>query len=119
MAEVYREVERVPDTVDTPAEHGMTILERLIYLVSGIVIAILAIRFLLALLGANRGAGFSDFIYNISHPLVAPFFGLFNVPNQFEGHRFEWSTLIAIVVYAILMAIAARLVTLGSRRRDV
>jgi hypothetical protein len=124
MAEVYREVEHTTPTTETEpvnprAEHSMTVLERLVYLIGGIIIALLAIRFLLSLLGANRSAGFADFIYTASHPFVAPFFGLFNYPDQFEGHRFEWSTLVAILVYAIIMAILARLVTLGSHRRDV
>jgi uncharacterized protein YggT (Ycf19 family) len=94
----------------------MTVLERLVYLVGGIIIALLAVRFLLSLLGANKGNGFADFIYSASHPFVAPFFGLFNYDEQIGVSRFEFETLVAIVVYAIVMAILARLVTIGSRR---
>lgn len=127
MAEVYREVERTPDpvatteaeTVSPRAEHRMTVAERVIYLLGGILIALLAIRFLLSLLGANRGSGFADFIYTVTHPFVSPFFGLFNYREQFGVSRFEFETLIAIVVYAIIMAILARLVTIGSHRREV
>jgi hypothetical protein len=46
---------------------------------------------------------------------VAPYFGLFNYDEQIGVSRFEFETLVAIVVYAIVMAILARLVTLGSR----
>lgn len=116
--EEYRRVttEEPVAPVSPRSEYRMTVLERLVYLVGGIIIALLALRFLLALLGANKGSGFADFIYNASHPFVAPFFGLFNYDEQFGVSRFEFETLVAIVVYAIVMAILARLVTLGSHR---
>ena len=60
------------------AEHGITVAERVVYLVGGVLLAVLGLRFLLMLLGANSGAGFADFIYTVSHPFVSPFFGLFN-----------------------------------------
>jgi uncharacterized protein YggT (Ycf19 family) len=94
----------------------MNVVARIIYLLGGILLAFLAVRFLLSLLGANRGNGFADFIYSVSHPFVAPFFGLFNYTEQFGRSRFEFETLIAIVVYAIVIAILVRLVTVGSRR---
>jgi uncharacterized protein YggT (Ycf19 family) len=117
------EYQRVTTTTDEPveavnprAEHGMTVLERLVYLIGGILLALLAIRFLLSLLGANRSNGFADFIYSASHPFVSPFFGLFNYDETFGQSRFEFETLIAMVVYAVIMVVLARLVTIGSRR---
>lgn len=100
------------------AEHGMTVLERIVYLFGGIVIVILAIRFLLLLFAANPNSGFANFIYTITRPLAAPFFGLFNYNiNYVNGQgTVEWASIVALVVYAILMVIAARLVTLGSHR---
>ncbi|HET8709545.1 MAG TPA: YggT family protein [Candidatus Saccharimonadales bacterium] len=114
MAEVYHEVH-----MHSGVEHGMSVLERLIYLAGGIVMVLLAIRFVLVLVGANALNGFVNFIYNITYPLASPFFGIFNYQQNFEGHHFEWASLIALVVYGILMAIAARLVTIGSHRHDV
>jgi hypothetical protein len=103
--------------VDNPRrEHRITVAERVVYLVGGILLAILALRFLLMLLGANSGAGFADFIYSTSHPFVAPFFGLFNYQEQFGASRFEYETLIAIVVYAIVMVVLAKIVALPSNR---
>jgi hypothetical protein len=107
-------VEAVP--VNPKAEYRMTVAERVVYLVGGILLALLTVRFLLSLLGANRGNGFADFIYDTSHPFVASFFGLFNYDETFGKSRFEFETLIAIVVYAIIMAIVARLVTIGSKQ---
>ena len=90
MAETYREIKET--TVEQPAaeptklarqEHRMTVAERIIYLIGGIIITLLAIRFILMLLGANRGSGFADFIYTVSHPFAAPFFGLFSYDETF------------------------------------
>ena len=96
--------------------HHTNVLARLIYLIGGIIIALLALRFLFALLGANPGNGFANFIYTASHPFVVPFFGLFNYSERLGVGRFEYETLVAIVVYAIVMELLARLVTIGSRR---
>jgi hypothetical protein len=107
------------DTVATEnprTEHGITVAERVVYLLGGILLALLAIRFLLMLLGANASAGFANFIYDVSHPFVSPFFGLFNYDETFGRSRFEYETLVAIVVYAIVIWIVARLVALPSRR---
>lgn len=121
---VYKEVQTNEDTVvERPVaterrEYHMNVAARIIYLVGGIIIALLAIRFLLVLFGANPGAGFADFIYTASHPFAAPFFGLFNYhENLGTGGTFEYELLIAIVVYAIVMELLARLVTIGSRRQ--
>lgn len=64
----------------------------------GLVEALLAFRFALRLLGANPGAGFVDFIYGITYPMVAPFFGVFRT-IQVQGSVFEWTTLLAMLVY--------------------
>jgi YggT family protein len=136
MAEVYREVrtdntvnepvaETTPVANTTPAvetsrkEHRINVAERLIYLIGGILLGLLGIRFLLRLLAANPANGFADFIYTVTHPFVAPFFGLFNYNEQFGASRFEFETLIAMVVYALVIAVIARLAALPSRRADV
>lgn len=115
---VYREVPTAPTGTVPPsrAEYGMNVLARLIYFVGGVIIALLAIRFLLALFGANPSNGFADFIYTCSHPFVVPFFGLFNYSERLGVGRFEYETLIAIVIYAIVMELLVRLATIGSRR---
>ncbi len=99
------------DTVD----RGINIAADVVYLIGTIIIASLALRFMLTLFGANRGNVVADFIYSFSQPFVAPFFGLFNYTPQFGVVRFEFETLIAMVFYAVLMAVIARLFTLGRR----
>lgn len=121
MSQVYREhvIERTDDDVVAaePAVvvHRRNVAEQLIYLIGGIIIALLGLRFILALLGANAANPFAHFIYTASHPFVAPFFGLFNYREQFGVSRFEFETLVAMVVYAIIMSVLAHLVNLGRR----
>ena len=116
MARVYHApqptyVERDDYVVD----RGSTLAERIVYLVGSIIIAALALRFILSLLGANPDNVIADFVYTFSQPFVAPFFGLFNYTPQIGLVRFEFETLIAMAFYAIAMAIIGRLVGLGRR----
>jgi YggT family protein len=87
-------------------------LQQAIYLVFGIIEALIAIRFVLELLAANPNAGFAQFIYGITAVFMAPFVGLFGVP-QFGASVIEWSALVAIVVYALLAGLLARLAWIG------
>ena len=92
---------------------GTTIAERIVWYVAGVLLVLLAFRFVLALLGANPNNGFANFIYSVSHPFVAPFFSLFGYNLQYGVSRFETYTLIAIAVYAIIAYGLARLVTIS------
>lgn len=84
-------------------EHPQNVVARIVWFVAGVIIALLAFRFVLALLGANPSNGFANFIYDASHPFVAPFFGLFSYNNINYGvSRFEIYTLVAIAVYAVI-----------------
>ena len=56
---------------------GTLRVQKGIYLLFGILELLLAIRFVLPLLGANPDAGFAQFIYSITKPFIAPFVGLF------------------------------------------
>lgn len=94
---------------------GVPIITRVIYLIGGIIIALLGFRFLLALLGANRDNAFASFIYGVSHPFVAPFFGLFNYREQIGVVRFEVETLVAIAFWAFVTWGLARLSLLATR----
>jgi YggT family protein len=72
-----------------------------IYLIFGIVEALIVIRFVLRLLGANAEASFASLVYRISAPLVAPFAGLFGTP-QVNGNALDLEAIVAIVVYGLV-----------------
>ncbi len=82
-----------------------------IYLLFGILEGLLAIRFILPLLGANTDAGFAQFIYSITKPFLAPFVGLFGT-GRFGGGVFDVSPLVAILVYALIAWVLVKLVGL-------
>jgi uncharacterized protein YggT (Ycf19 family) len=77
-------------------------ITRAIYLIFGLIEALLAIRFVLKALGANAEAGFAQLMYGVTGPLVAPFRGLFGTPQAASGAVLEVHTLIALVIYALV-----------------
>ncbi len=83
-------------------------LVQAIYLVFGIIEALLVIRVVLRALGANPAAGFAQFVYAITAPLLAPFVGLFGNP-QAGGSVLEVHSIFALVVYALAAWLLARL----------
>jgi hypothetical protein len=91
-------------------------LRRAVSVILGIVIVLIAIRVLLKALAANTGAAFTSFIYNITDLLVAPFQGIFATPSSSRGSVFEFSSLVAIVVYALIAWAIVRLLDIAGRR---
>lgn len=102
-------------TVDRDGEHSITVIQRIIYFLGGVILALIGLRILLSLLGANQDNTFADLIYNLSYPFVAPFFGLFNYEMQYGVSRFEFESLIALIVWALIIGALARLVAIPSR----
>lgn len=74
---------------------------KLIWYIFYVIETLLLLRFVLKLLAANPGAGFTQFIYSLSSVFVAPFRFVFG-NNAIGGSVFEWSTLLAMGVYWIL-----------------
>ena len=74
---------------------------QIIWYILGFVEILLGFRMALKALGANPGSGFASFIYTLSDPLALPFQGIFNTSIS-AGSIFEWSTLVAALVYALI-----------------
>lgn len=77
------------------------VLTRVVWFVFGVIEVLIAIRFVLELLGANAAAGFVQFIYGLSGLFMAPFNAILGTARV-SGATFEWSALLAIVVYALI-----------------
>ncbi len=92
---------------------------RVIYYITGFIIALLALRLVLLLLAANQGAPFVDFVYAISGFFAWPFYGIFSYQPSYGQSTFEISTIVAIIVYALVAMGLAKLFTLTSSRTDV
>ena len=68
----------------------------------GVLEMILVLRFFFRLLGASQDNSFILFLYNLSHVFVAPFNGIFHDQVLGTHSVFELSTLIAMLVFALL-----------------
>jgi len=84
---------------------------QVIYFIFGVIEALLAIRFVLLLLGANQGSPFVNLIYTVSRPFVLPFQGIFGEPT-FDSSVVEWSSLVGMIVYILVAYGLVRLIEL-------
>lgn len=89
-------------------------LQRLVYFIFGVIITLLALRIFLLLLSANPSNGFVDFVYQLSSVFAAPFYGILSYEPQYGSFIFEISSVVAILVYALVGWGIARLLTLGT-----
>jgi len=87
---------------------------QIIWYVFYVIEALLLFRFALKLLGANAGAGFTNLIYSITSVPLAPFQYVFS-PNSVGGSVFEWSTLLAMLVYWFIAWAIIKLVVMGRK----
>ena len=74
---------------------------QVIWYILGVIEVVLAFRVLLKLLGASTESGFTNFIYMVSNPFALPFAGILGITG-ISNMTLEWSTLIAMGVYAIV-----------------
>ena len=84
----------------------------LISLVIGIIAILIAIRVVLKLLAANTESSFTQFIYNVTGPLVRPFLNIFGTPTGDNGSVFEVSSILAIAIYLLIGWLVMKLVQL-------
>lgn len=83
-----------------------------VWYILAIIEVLLAFRFILRLLAANPAAGFTDLIYTLSYPFVAPFMAVFST-TRVAASAFEWTTLLAMAVYWLLAIGIIRLLTMS------
>ena len=98
------------------------ILSRAINVLLSIVELFLSLRLILKMFGANPGAPFVAWIYNSTAPLLHPFQGMFASPSLVEGFVIEFSTMFAMIAYAllawVLVELLAFLSSLQNKRVD-
>jgi hypothetical protein len=85
---------------------------QVVWYILGIIEALLAFRFILKLLAANPYAGFSSFIYGITYPFAAPFLNVFRA-SRVEGSIFEWTTLLAMLVFWLVAQAIIKLLVMS------
>ena len=75
--------------------------EQAVWLLTGVVDALLIIRFVFKLLDASTRASFVTFIYDLTQTFVAPFHGIFNTTAS-GNNVFEPESLVAIAIYSLV-----------------
>jgi hypothetical protein len=85
---------------------------RLIWYLFYLLEVLLFFRFMLKLLSANPGAGFTNLIYSITAIPLAPFRFVFET-NSVGSSIFEWSTILAMLVYWFVTWGIVKLVVMG------
>lgn len=63
---------------------------------------ILLIRFVLKLIGADPTNLFAGFLYALTDIILFPFVSIVHEPSVHQYQAFEWSTLIAMVIYWLI-----------------
>ncbi len=85
---------------------------QIVWYILGLVEVLLLFRFVLKLLGANVSAGFTSFIYGVTHLFASPFISVFRA-SYIEGNIFEWTTLLAMLVYWVIAMGIIKLFLMG------
>jgi uncharacterized membrane protein len=106
----YVRRERVIRDAGAERQHTLDRVAQFIWLVFGIIIGLIGLRVLLRLIVANPANTFADLIYDITDIFLWPFFGLTSTPTTTSGNALEISSLIAMVVYALIAWVLVRLV---------
>ena len=83
-------------------------LTQLIWLLVGLLEGLLALRFIFKLIGVNAANAFASLLYAVTDLFVAPFASLTSAPAA-SGMVLEVSTLIAMIVYALIGWALARI----------
>lgn len=78
---------------------------------TAVVESFLGLRFLLKLFGANDTNGFVSWVYEMSDVLLEPFRGIFPAKVFENQYVLEFSTLFAMMMYAIIALLLMWLIT--------
>lgn len=105
---VHTTTRTVPPPVKT--EHPQQVYEKkkvifrtyqVIWYILAVIEILLGFRMTLEALGANTASGFTSLIYVLSNPFALPFRGI--LPTYVSGASvYEWSTIVAVIVYAVI-----------------
>jgi len=100
------------DSTNSPSTKPLYRGTQIVWYLLGLLELLLAFRFVLKLFGANADAGFTSFIYGVTYIFTAPFLSVFSI-SKVAGSIFEWTTLLAMLVYWIIAFGIVKLFLMG------
>lgn len=106
------QVVKTSKVVEPPVqtEHPQRVFEKkkaifrtyqIIWYILAVIEILLGFRVVLKVFAANPFNGFTNLVYSLSNPLAYPFSGILKT-SMFGNSVFEWSTVIAAAVYALI-----------------
>ena len=110
-------VREVADPV-VPALSPVDTIRRIVWLVFGVLQALIVLRFVLLLLGANEGNDVVAFVIGVTDPFVEPFRGMFSLDSVSgaSGSVLDVAALVALVAWTLVEALILGIVGLADRR---
>ena len=109
-----------PAVVETrPMRAGpVDTIRRIVWLLFGVLQAMLILRIVLLLLNANEGNDLVAFIVGVTDPFVEPFRGMFRLDqvNGSSGSVLDVAAVVALVAWTLIEALVLAIVSLADRR---
>jgi uncharacterized protein YggT (Ycf19 family) len=104
--------QRIVEDAAAAREQTLNRIGQFVWLIFGALISLIALRVVLKAVGANPANTFAQLIYEFTEIFLQPFFGLLGTPAAGEAGQFqlELSSLVAIVVYALIAYVIVRLI---------
>ncbi len=107
----YQHKTQVVEDLNASRRVTMNRVTKLIWLFFGVLEALIGLRIILKLIAANPANPFAQLVYGFTDLFLWPFYGLTATPAA-QGMVLEISSIIAVVVYALLAWAVVRLVWL-------
>jgi uncharacterized protein YggT (Ycf19 family) len=112
----------VDPVVERPVDVGPSPLEtarRLVYLLFGILQALIVIRIILLLLNANDANDIVNFVMAVTDPFVEPFRGVFQLDRVHgaSGSVLDVAAIVALIGWTLIEALVLGILGLADRRR--
>ncbi len=108
--------EHVVEDINLENRQAVYKVTQFVWLLFGLLEALIGFRILLKIIGANPGSWFTVFVYQLSDMFLWPFQNITANPG-YEGFVFELSSVIALFVYAFLGWAIVRFIWLVFYRR--
>ena len=101
----------------TARPSGWVVLQRIVVLLFGILQALLILRILLLLLGANHSNAIVEAIIQVTNPFVEPFRGMFRFDSvdTASGSVFDMAALVALIAWSLIESLVVAVLRLGDR----
>jgi len=90
------------DSYNSPTTKPLFRATQVVWYLFSLLEILLVFRLALRFAGANPAAGFTSFIYALTWPFAEPFIAVFHPTVIATGQVFEWTTLLAMIVYYLV-----------------